>query len=216
MSQLNDRTGQRYGRLTVLYRGEDKVYPNGRKVVQWVCQCDCGNQTTVATTSLGQGLTQSCGCLNDEKRKSSETKYKKHGHKKERIYETWHGMKQRCLNSNSDKYELYGGRGITICEEWKNDFQKFYDWAMANGYNDSLTIDRIDVDKGYCPENCRWTNAKIQQRNKRDNKLITFNGETHCLAEWAEITGINRSTISSRIDKSGWSVEDALTKPPCK
>ena len=119
-------------------------------------------------------------------------------------------MKARCYNPLSDNYNNYGSRGITVCDEWKNNFQNFYDWAVKNGYRDDLSIDRIDNDKGYFPENCRWETPKGQQRNKRNNRLLTRNGETHCLAEWAEITGINRSTISDRIDKMGWTVEKPL------
>ena len=183
-------------------------------MVQWECLCECGDKTLVATTSLGAGLTRSCGCLNDEKRKDSKTKHHTHGHRNERIYKTWHGIKARCCNPSSDNYNNYGLRGITVCDEWKNNFQNFYDWAVKNGYRDDLSIDRIDNDKGYFPENCRWETSKGQQRNKRNNRLLTRNGETHCLAEWAEITGINRSTISDRIDKMGWTVEKALAEPP--
>ena len=123
-------------------------------------------------------------------------------------------MKKRCYNEPTDNYYLYGGRGIEICPEWKEDFQTFYDWAINNGYDETLTIDRIDSNDMYSPENCRWSDNTEQQRNKRNNRLITFNGETHCLAEWAEITGINRSTISDRIDKYDWPIERALTEPP--
>lgn len=214
MPKLNDRTGERYGRLVVLKRGPDKILKSGRKVVQWECLCDCGNTTLVTTTSLGGGLTKSCGCLNDEKRKDPKIKHHTHGHRNERIYEIWHGMKARCYNPSSDSYNNYGFRGITVCEEWKNNFQNFYDWAIKNGYQDNLSLDRKDNNLGYSPENCRWITQKEQQRNKRNNRLLTYKGETHCLAEWEEITGINRSTISTRIDKLGWTIEKALTELP--
>lgn len=214
MAKLKDRTGERYGRLVVLKRGPDHICPSGRKVVQWICQCDCGNITTVATTSLGRGLTKSCGCYNLEQQKNSETKHHTHGLSNTRLYSIWRSMKKRCYNETNDNYYLYGGRGIEICPEWKEDFQAFYDWAINNGYDEALTIDRIDSNDMYSPENCRWSDNTEQQRNKRNNRLITFNGETHCLAEWAEITGINRSTISDRIDKYNWPIERALTEPP--
>lgn len=212
MSKFIDITGQKIGRLTVLYRTEDKLYgKNNRKTVMWHCVCECGNEIDVASQSLKRGLTKSCGCLNLETIKRRDIKHKIHGENKSRLYECWHAMKKRCLNKHSAKYINYGGRGITICEEWKNDYVSFSVWAKQNGYNDSLTLDRIDVNGNYCPENCRWADRKTQQRNKRNNRNITFNGETHTLIEWSEITGINQSTISGRLDKYGWSVEKALT-----
>lgn len=214
MSKLVDRTGQRYGRLVVLYRGPDKVYLNGRKAVTWVCQCDCGQITTVQTTSLQSGATKSCGCWNKEQQCSSDTKHKKHGERNTRLYGIWQGMKKRCYNKTSDNYYNYGGRGIEMCAEWRYDYVKFADWAKEHGYQENLTLDRIDPNGNYTPENCRWATNKQQQRNKNDNRIITFNNESYTLAEWAEKTGINRSTISSRIDKLGWTIETALTTPP--
>ena len=118
-------------------------------------------------------------------------------------------MKQRCYNPNKPQYKDWGGRGITICDEWLNDFMAFYDWAMSNGYQDNLTIDRIDNNKGYEPSNCRWVDHKIQNRNKRNNRNYTINGETHCLTEWCEILGLNRGTVKNRL-RYGWSIEQSL------
>lgn len=136
----------------------------------------------------------------------------KHGRKGTRLYRIWQAMKTRCHNAKSPRYSDYGARGIVVCEEWRNDFQNFYDWAMENGYSDKLTIDRIDNDKSYSPDNCRWSTIKIQNRNSRHNKLLTLNNETHCLTEWAEITGLTVSCICNRI-RYGWKIEDVLTKP---
>lgn len=121
-------------------------------------------------------------------------------------------MLERCENKNNRSYYLYGGKGIDVCEEW-HDFMLFYEWAMNNGYDDSLTIDRIDNSKDYCPGNCRWTDRKAQNNNTSRNHLMTLNGETKTMAQWAEETGISYTAIKSRVNKHGWSDEKALTTP---
>lgn len=121
-------------------------------------------------------------------------------------------MKTRCFNPNDKDYKYYGGKGITVCREWLNDFQSFYEWAMSNGYRDGLSIDRQDANSDYCPSNCRWSTVKEQNNNTSRNRLITYNGDTKTLKQWEEKTGISRYTISSRLD-SGWSIEDALSIP---
>jgi hypothetical protein len=135
------------------------------------------------------------------------------GSTKNRLYRIWANMKSRCYNPKASRYEHYGGKGVTVCDEWLNDFQAFYDWAMAHGYSDNLTIDRIDVNGNYEPRNCRWEHPKGQSNNLSVNRKITFNGMTKTLAEWAAVTGINRRTIAARLDVRGWSVEKALTVP---
>lgn len=122
-------------------------------------------------------------------------------------------MRRRCYDENSINYNYYGLRGITVCDDWKDDFEKFKEWALSSGYDSTLTIDRIENDKGYSPENCRWIGAKEQARNRRSNNVITFNGETHTAVEWEEKLGFSRGTISRRIRSRGWSVERALTEP---
>lgn len=121
-------------------------------------------------------------------------------------------MKQRCYNKNNDAYCRYGGRGIIICKDWLDDFMTFHDWAMSNGYKENLTIDRIDVNGNYEPNNCRWVDMKTQCRNKRNNRYITINNETHCLSEWCEILGLDRHVIEQRL-YYGWSIERALFTP---
>lgn len=121
-------------------------------------------------------------------------------------------MKQRCYCATHDNYENYGQKGVTVCEEWQ-EFKPFYDWAMANGYREDLTIDRKENDKGYSPENCRWASLKEQANNKRDTHRITYMGETHTLAEWAEKVGVSYDTLYTRIFRYGWSEEKALTSP---
>lgn len=137
----------------------------------------------------------------------------KHGLKHTRLYAIWCGIKYRCYNKNHSRYEDYGGRGITVCDQWKNDFKSFYDWAMSNGYSDDLTIDRIDNDGNYEPSNCRWADDLTQANNSRHCHEIEFNGETHSISEWARITGISRTTLNSRIFQYGWTTEEALTRP---
>lgn len=135
-----------------------------------------------------------------------------HGMSDTRLFKTWVHMKDRCYNPKDKRYSAYGGRGITVCDEWLNAFLPFYEWAISHGYDDTLTIDRIDVNKGYFPENCRWVDMKTQQNNRRNNHRLEYKGETHTIMEWSRIVGIKRATIQRRI-AVGWSVEDALTKP---
>lgn len=136
----------------------------------------------------------------------------KHGFSdKERLYDLWCHMKQRCQNPTDKRYSLYGGRGITICEEW-SDYSIFRKWALSNGYANDLTLDRIDNNGNYEPSNCRWTTQKVQSNNRRTNRIITHNGVSHTLSEWSDITGIKWCTIRRRIEV-GWSVEQALTTP---
>lgn len=199
MSKLIDLKGVRFAHLVVTERaGADK---HGH--VMWLCQCDCGKQKVVKGHKLLSGDYKSCGCMH--------YKYG-HGQSDTRLYHIWRTMKARCVASNSHKYHAYGGRGITICEEWLNSFESFYDWAMANGYRDDLTIDRIDNDGNYCPENCRWATPAEQANNTRKNRLLTHNGETHTVAEWAKIVGITKAALYHRLSR-GWSVKEALTTP---
>jgi hypothetical protein len=191
--------GRKYGRLAVVERVANK----GDKVA-WKCKCDCGNETIVTTTALQSGNTKSCGCLLHER-------ITKHGMYKTKLYKTWNNMISRCYCNSFRNFKNYGGRGITVCKEWKEDFQTFADLALSHGYSDELTLDRIDVNGNYEPSNCRWITNKEQQHNKRSNRYITFNGKTHTLKQWSEITGIHPKTISTRIDR-GWTIEEALTK----
>ena len=200
-----DLTGQKFGRLTVT----GYSHTTNRKSF-WRCVCECGNTTIVYGESLKKGHTQSCGCL---QREITRRRVLKHGQRHSRLYRIWCDMKTRCYSPNRKIFKYYGGRGIIVCDEWKNDFQTFYDWATANGYHDDLTIDRIDVNGNYCPENCRWITMKEQCNNRTSNHLLTYNGRTMTIAEWSEETNISSRTIEQRLNRHGWSVDRALTTP---
>lgn len=203
-----DLTGQRFGRLTVLRRGENALRKDGRHNATFVCQCDCGNVVTVLAIHLKTGNTQSCGCIHKE---SIGNLNKTHGQTKTRLYRIYLRMKQRCTNESLSDYQHYGGRGISVCDEWST-FEPFLEWAMQTGYNNTLTIDRIDNSQGYSPDNCRWVTMAVQANNKRNNRLLTHDGKTQTLSQWATEIGIGRSTIEARLSR-GWSISDALTKP---
>ena len=204
MGKFKDLTGKKFGRLSVIERAENK----GKKVV-WLCKCDCGNYKKVMSCSLSKGATNSCGCLHKEKLYHNKN-CMKHGQRHTKLYEVWLSMKQRCENSNSQYYYRYGGRGITVCDEWK-DFEPFYEWSISNGYKDGLTIDRKDNDKEYSPNNCRWTDRITQANNTSRNHYLTYNGKTQTVAQWAREIGITHRCLLHRIER-GWSVEKALTK----
>jgi hypothetical protein len=169
MAKANDLTGQRFCRLTVIERSGSYVAPNGKQTHSlWLCACDCGNTTTVRGGMLKNGHTKSCGCLSSDTSRELNTT---HGMCETKLYEVWCGIRQRCNNPNHKSYSYYGGRGISLCAEWQHDFQAFCDWAMANGYKEGLSIDRIDVNDRYCPENCRWATAKEQANNRRPRRI---------------------------------------------
>ena len=163
MRTLIDLTGKKFGRLTVVgYSHKDS-----HGACYWECVCKCGSPLIVRGQNLRSGHTQSCGCLQKERVAVANMT---HGLKGTRLYRIWIDMKGRCYNPKATCHKDYGGRGITVCDEWKDNFQAFYDWAMPNGYRDDLSIDRIDVNGNYEPSNCRWATASEQQKNKRKNK----------------------------------------------
>ena len=165
MSRVKDLTGQRFGRLVVISRAESTKEGRAR----WLCLCDCGTQSIKMGKLLLNGHCRSCGCGEYENRVNNCTSHKLSD---TRLYNVWSAMKQRCYYPKHKDFYNYGGRGITVCDEWKNDFLSFYNWAVNNGYRDDLCIDRIDNDKGYSPENCRWATAKEQRLNQRPRKRV--------------------------------------------
>lgn len=208
MGQFIDLTGKRFGRLTVIKRAEN----DNRRKSMWICQCDCGKTLTVRGDHLKSGWhTQSCGCMGLENRiKAWET----HGDTYKRLYRIWKLMKSRCEGDRKESRATrdYRDRGIRVCPEW-HDYESFRDWALKNGYEDGLTIDRIDVNGNYEPSNCRWADAKTQANNTRRNINITYNGKTMTLKQWSFELKIKYRTLSHRILKLGWSVEAAFTTP---
>lgn len=189
MNNKYDITGKNFGYLTVLDRDEASV---GERNSRWICRCKCGKITVVPRCALVTGHTSSCGC------KMHESHNKIHGYSKTRIYSIWVKMNARCKNPSEKDAKSYKNRGITVCEEWQSDFMAFYEWAMKNGYSDSLTIDRIDNDKGYSPDNCRWITIEEQQSNKRNNVYISYNGKKYCLRRLCENIGFPYKTAHRR------------------
>lgn len=213
MGKLIDLTGRRFGRLTVVGRAENYVSPRGKQATRWICQCDCGKKTTVVGGDLRDGSVKSCGCFFRECASKFNTT---HGQSKTRLFKIWTGMKNRCYNPKNYSYAMYGGRGVTVCEEWLNDFQVFYNWAMSNGYTEKLSIDRIDVNGNYEPSNCRWVTQKVQVINRRGIKKYSLNGEEKTISEWCEIYEKNLYKVCDRISKLGWTIEEALDLVPRK
>lgn len=177
----------------------------------WLCRCDCGKETTVRGSDLRSGGRKSCGCLLLESRRfrRARTHGEARDKKESREYIIWCGMKQRCQSPNSPRFADYGGRGITVCDEWRESFPNFLrDMGRSNG----LSLDRIDNDKGYSPENCRWATTKQQNNNRRQHRMIECFGVRKSLTEWSEYVGLKFDTIFMRL-KRGWSVDDALMTP---
>lgn len=197
-----DLTATVFGRLTVVtYDGHYK----------WLCRCDCGADCVVAGSDLRRGHSQSCGCLLKEIATDSNTT---HGKSETRTYTIWRSMKQRCHDTNYHAYDNYGGRGVIVCQAWRESYQQFLtDMGEAP---DGLSIDRIDNSGGYSPANCRWATPKEQQRNRRDNNMVEFRGERRCLAEWAELFGIGPQTLGSRLKRKVMTTEEAMTTPARK
>ena len=193
--------GKIYGRLTVEEKGERKN--------TWLCRCECGNTTVATTSALVTGHKKSCGCYKLERISQAHIT---HGESEAVLYYKWEGIKQRTLNENCKDYPNYGGRGIKVFPEWSESFESFRDWAIANGYRDDLTIDRINANGNYEPSNCRWVTQKDQANNRRNNRIVEYNGESKTIAEWADITGIGYETLRQRIN-SGWDLERAMTTP---
>ncbi len=185
--------GKRFGKLTVLSECETMKH-------KYKCLCDCGNIKYISKYHLLDGHTKSCGC----------SRGIKHGKHHTRLYRIYYKIKTRCYNKKHNGYKNYGGRGVKICDAWLSDFMNFYNWAMSNGYQEGLTIDRIDIDGNYEPKNCRWVTMKQQNRNKRDTVNITINGVTKCLTDWCYILGLNYNTVQARRHRLHWSIEKAL------
>lgn len=203
MGKFRDLTGQRFGRLIAIkLDGHDK-----RGLSRWFCKCDCGVEKTIVMSHLVRGLTTSCGCYNREKTIRDNLT---HNMTHTRIYLIWAGMKQRCLNSNTLHFKDYGGRGITICDKWLR-FEGFYQ-DMNGTYDDLLTIDRINSNGNYEKSNCTWSTKLVQANNKRNNRILTYNGVTDTISNLCRDNNINKYLVKDRL-KLGWSVEKAFITP---
>ncbi len=199
MPKFIDLTKRKFGRLTVVKRVNNNKYGSSR----WLCKCDCSQKVITLGNSLTGGDTKSCGCLRI-----------KHGHtaglKRSKTYISWYHMIQRCTNPNDRHYHDYGGRGITVCKRWRNSFENFLE--DIGEAPKGLQIDRINNDKGYYKINCRWTTSKTNNRNRRNNHLVSYNNTTQCIMEWSEKTGIPEYVIRQRLNRN-WSVRKTLTTP---
>jgi hypothetical protein len=197
-----DLSSMIFGKLTVIERaGSTRDHRP-----TWLCKCECGNEKVVEGDSLTRGKTKSCGCIRSEVMKARQYK---HGFSNERMWDIWRNMISRCYDDTYENYKNYGGRGIRVCDEWKNDYLSFKSWALNNGYSDNLTIDRKDNDRNYEPSNCRWATEDMQNYNKRNTVYITINGETRNLKEWSDLSGISKGLIYRRF-KKGWQGSDLL------
>ena len=199
-----DLTGKVFERLTV----KEFVGKNKSREALWLCECVCGNTVIVRGSKLRDGQNKSCGCLRKE---CHTTHSHSHRGKQTKTYRIWIAMKTRCTNPNVPCYKNYGGRGITICEEWKNDYLKFLE--DMGECPENCSIERIDNNKGYSPENCKWATVEEQSTNKRTTRIITYNGKTQCLKDWSIELNISYSVLSRRINGLRWSIERAFTTP---
>ena len=193
--------GQKFGRLTVIQKAE-----KGRE--RYVCQCECGNTIMLVRCRLPKY--KSCGCYEKENLKII-SKSSTHGMTNTRLYGIWCGMKDRCYNSNIENYYCYGGRGITVCDEWRHSFETFFEWAMNNGYKDDLSIDRINVNGNYEPSNCHWVTMIEQKRNKRNTVYIIDNGQKIPISVACERYGIEKTFMWRKV-KAGFSLPDIISR----
>lgn len=215
-----DLTGMKFNRLTVI----EREFCKASKRTLWKCKCDCGKVVVVDSYKLRNGLTKSCGCFNKEQRKKFINKCVTHNKTHHPLYHIYNGMKARCYRKNNNHYKYYGGNGIKVCDEWlgKHGFMNFYKWSYEHGYRESdfqrnkLSIDRIDVNGDYSPDNCRWVDNFVQANNKTDNRLIEYNGETKTITEWCRILCLNYPVMEHRVREYGIPLDKAMNMPSGK
>jgi hypothetical protein len=203
MPPLIDRTGKKYGRLTVLKRTKNIGEKAG-----WLCLCSCGTLTTVSSSNLSSGHTKSCGCFSKEASVASGKNTKKHGMINTTLYKKWAYMKQRCNTKSNASYDRYGGRGIKVCDEW-SDFMNFYR-DMSSTYEKGLSIDRIDNNGDYSKDNCRWATPKQQARNRSSCRKFLYDGKKRALSEIVELSGFSRSMLCRRLIDWGWDIKKTI------
>lgn len=204
-------TGMRFGGLTAVNPAPDRFLPSGRHLTMWKCVCECGNIHIARSADLKSGAITSCGCYKAENTARVHTTHGATKNRKtENLYSVWAGIKCRCYCEKEKAYKYYGAKGVTMCEEWKDDFSAFRTWAKENGYKSGLSIDRIDVAGNYCPENCRWADDIVQANNKTTNHFLEWRGATHTIAEWARILGIPYNKLYWKLQKNNWQLEGAV------
>lgn len=201
--KLEIKQGDKFGKWTIIEEISPKVISNKPRRT-FRCKCECGNIGDVQLSCLRSGHSTSCGC---EQKKRASISNTKHGLERHPLYCTWKNMKKRCDNPNTHEYENYGGRGIGVCEEWSSNFKSFYNWAINNGWLKELTIDRIDVNGNYCPENCRWVDMKTQMNNTTRNKYIEYNGDVYTLSTLSKRLNIPYNIVRYRLSNCKWTVE---------
>ena len=194
-SLVKDLTGQRFGTLVVV-----NFQPNDKRGAYWLCQCDCGNITIARGSSLTQGRTTSCKCVRNDRFKGNRYN-RTHNQSKTRLYSIWQGIKARCYYDKTECFERYGGRGITVCDEWRDSFEAFRDWALVNGYSDNLTIERKDNDGNYEPSNCAWATTKEQASNRRSNIIVEHEGAEYTLLQLSERLNMSYGMLSARYER---------------
>jgi hypothetical protein len=214
-----DLTGTKIGRWNVIKQTQRPDHIKKKVGSWWLCECECGTKKPVSRNTLSSGKSLSCGCLHKEIVAESTPKHKRtHGETGTRLYNIWAGMKSRCYDSNQLVYPNYGGRGIKVCDEWKNSYEAFRDWAYLSGYKNDLTIERIDVNGNYYPNNCTWITLEKQASNKRSNLKITAWGETKWIYDWLKDERClikNSSSLKTRLNR-GMNPEAAMSKPKIK
>ena len=210
---IQNNIGKRFGRLVIVDYAYTKRYDKGSSKTYWRCKCDCGNEKIASLSSIQCGYVKSCGCLAKELLEINTKEKITHGGHKDRLYVIWHNMKSRC--SKDYGKSRYHEKGITVCDEWANDYAVFREWALANGYDPNAekyqcTIDRIDNNGNYCPENCRWVSAAVQASNTSQNHYLEYDGKRMIVTQWAREIGIKPTTLFYRIH-NGWPIEKALS-----
>lgn len=210
MKPREDLSGRKFNKITAIKPAPDRILPNGRHLTMWNCVCDCGNTLTIRASDLKSGNVISCGCY---RAKNTGEVHRTHGattgRKATQLYQVWANMLARCKNKKAWAYKYYGAKGVRVCDEWK-DYAEFEKWATENGYAPGLSIDRIDVNGNYCPENCRWATATQQANNQTKNRRIEAFGSARTIAEWACELKIPYDRLYYLLSKNGWSIERAV------
>lgn len=214
--KISECIGQQFGYWTILREDTEREEKDNRKIKYCICRCKCGTVKSVNFNNVTRGLSKSCGCYKQE---TTRSRSRKHGKTGTRLYQTWINMRRRCYEKTNKRYKNYGGRGITVCDEWQGEkgFVKFSEWAMRTGYDETAkygtcTLDRIDYNGNYCPENCRWVTIQEQNVNRTNNVYVTYAGITMTLKEWADYFEEDQSLFHGRYE-NGWDKKRIIEQP---